>query len=497
VIGNYIGTNAAGTAAVPNTNNGVAIFNCQNNQIGTSAAGTGNVISGNGLLGGFVDQLTGVPNIDDRPATGNVFAFNRIGTNAAGTAAVGNGNSGLGLSADDNSALDNLVSGNGFAGIFVGQAPGQAPNAWDGNVVQRNRVGTNAAGTAAIGNANAGISIGGASNTTIGGSQSDGNLVSGNAFQGILVAGFAGVATSDTTVVGNLVGTDVTGTLPLGNLGGGATAGIAVGDGTSNTQVSGNVVAAQQGGGPGVALSQVSNGNTGTTVVENAIGSDISHAINLGNSGVGVRVDDVDGATIADNHIAFNGGDGVSLLSGTADNILITANRIRSNGALGIDLNDDGPTPNDGPGDADPGPNGLQNFPVLTSAVFAGGSLTLAGILDGTASTGFSIEVFANTSCDPSNFGEGDNFLGTLAANTDGTGTGPINGVLPYDPVTQGAFITATASDETTTSEFSQCFVPEGLPLAPTTPEIPTLSEVGLAILVLLMVFVAWRRLQA
>ena len=60
-------------------------------------------------------------------------------------------------------------------------------------------------------------------------------------------------------------------------------------------------------------------------------------------------------------------------------------NSIHLNDGLGIDLGTAGVTPNDGPGDADNGANGLQNFPVISSVAAerrqrpGGGSLKSAG----------------------------------------------------------------------------------------------------------------------
>ena len=77
ILGNYIGTNASGTSAVPNVI-GIEVWNAFNNVIGGVAAGAGNVISGNltdGVLltsGGSNQSLLG----------------NLIGTNATGAAAV-------------------------------------------------------------------------------------------------------------------------------------------------------------------------------------------------------------------------------------------------------------------------------------------------------------------------------------------------------------------------------------------------------------------------
>jgi hypothetical protein len=77
-----------------------------------------------------------------------------------------------------------------------------------------------------------------------------------------------------------------------------------------------------------------------------------------------------------------NTGDGVRVMSGTSNRVA-TGVRAFYNGGLPIDLGGDGPTPND-PGDGDAGANGLQNAPVITSAlrqganVLANGSLTAA-----------------------------------------------------------------------------------------------------------------------
>ena len=46
----------------------------------------------------------------------------------------------------------------------------------------------------------------------------------------------------------------------------------------------------------------------------------------------------------------------------------ISRNSIFSNVGFGIDLDLNGVTPNDGLGDADTGPNNLQNYPVITFA---------------------------------------------------------------------------------------------------------------------------------
>ena len=83
VQGNYIGTNATGTAALGNDNTGVFIV-ASNNTVGGTLAGSGNVVSANGEAGIviFADQ--------GELSTGNLVQGNFVGTNATGTAALGN-----------------------------------------------------------------------------------------------------------------------------------------------------------------------------------------------------------------------------------------------------------------------------------------------------------------------------------------------------------------------------------------------------------------------
>jgi hypothetical protein len=81
VLGNFIGTNATGNAALGNSGEGVEIFDAEVNTIGGTTAGARNVISGN-----FGDGVA----IQNDGATGNKVQGNFIGTGANGTTALGN-----------------------------------------------------------------------------------------------------------------------------------------------------------------------------------------------------------------------------------------------------------------------------------------------------------------------------------------------------------------------------------------------------------------------
>ena len=83
------------------------------------------------------------------------------------------------------------------------------------------------------------------------------------------------------------------------------------------------------------------------------------------------------------NVIANNVEEGVKISSAGDVNNLISQNSIYANGKLGINLvggaeDANGVTANDA-NDSDTGPNLLQNYPLVTSAITNGGSTTISG----------------------------------------------------------------------------------------------------------------------
>jgi hypothetical protein len=152
------------------------------------------------------------------------------------------------------------------------------------------------------------------------------------------------------------------------------------------------------------------------------------------------------------NVIAFNGSDGITMFNPSQGNRVIQ-NRIFSNGGLGIDLNDDGITPND-PGDADMGPNGLQNFPNILSATRApSGAVTITGRLGSAPDHEYTLEFFASQ---PGG-AEGQRPIGYKRVTTNGAGLVNFR-FHPASSVPLGDRITATTIDVGaggSTSEFS------------------------------------------
>ena len=117
VSSNFIGTNAAGTAALSNAFSGVDIFTgAASNIIG--GTGKGNVISGNGNYGLSISG----PGTSLQTVQGNF-----IGLNATGSAGIGNSYSGIilfngaqsNLIGDTVSGDANLIAFNGISGIDV------------------------------------------------------------------------------------------------------------------------------------------------------------------------------------------------------------------------------------------------------------------------------------------------------------------------------------------------------------------------------------------
>ena len=261
----------------------------------------------------------------------------------------------------------------------------------------------------------------------------------------------------------------------------------------SGIEIASNVIAGEL-----IAGIAVGGDTTETRIASNNIGTDATGFAALPN-GVGIRINTSSLGTpmeisVGDefgggNRIAYNTADGVRITaSGTSapQGIRIRGNSIHYNGESGIDLGDDGPTPND-PMDADKGPNRLQNWPVITRVTDDSMTLSVDFSLDSVADTDFAVEIFSSTECDPSGLGEGHTFLAAGDVTTDAMGlaTGTVTALFP----TAAGALTATATRATRapdtghpggTSEFSECVAIGGGPTISTL----ALDRVGLAALV-------------
>ena len=188
VVANRIGTNPAGTAAIPNGGDGVwltrgssgneiggteftdAATGQQNNPTGSKGTVTpvfvipplGNLVSGNSHNGVRIDSHS----------THNTLNGNSIGTTADGDATLGNGWNGVSIkAANDNSLVGcqfvnnpfvyyNVMGGNRLNGLLVTDA--------NGTKVQGNFFGVGANNTSTVANGLNGIAVNGTSNLNCG-----------------------------------------------------------------------------------------------------------------------------------------------------------------------------------------------------------------------------------------------------------------------------------------------------------------------------------------
>ncbi|MGA2255010.1 MAG: Ig-like domain repeat protein [Thermoguttaceae bacterium] len=311
--GCYIGTNAAGTAALANDDNGIVITSSGNTIGGTTAADR-NVISGNGNGGSSAYVYFGIV-ITGSNASGNVVEANYIGTDATGETPIANSSGGIlvsGGAQDNRIGTDgsgvgdegerNVISGNNLnfvAGITI------ADTGSSGNIVAGNYIGTNATGTQSLPNSGGGISIG-ADGNYIGTEGPDGpigpdtrNVISGNDWAGIQLGG------NNNVVAGNFIGTDPTGMNGNGNAAYGiimfgaednqiGTNGDGVNDAAEENVISGNTFV-------DIFLDDASAFNV---IAGNLIGTDVTGTHSLGANFAGIEL--VHGSH--DNSIGGTGG---------------------------------------------------------------------------------------------------------------------------------------------------------------------------------------------
>ena len=394
VEGNFVGTNAAGTTAV-GTGGGIDLASSSNNTIGGTAAAARNLVAGATL-----------PAIIVRLGSSNTtIQGNYLGLDVTGLVPLRNVGNEVAIFDSESTTLGGVVAGarNVIAGNTDAASPGVAIANLDAlsetnatnNLVQGNYIGTDATGNTPIGSASVAVYIQDASNNTVGGATAGaGNIIGGGGLGGVRVLAPAGTATGN-LIAGNHIGLGANGTAPLPSADNGV---------------------------------RFSHGASGNTLANNIIA-------NAALNGVLGRYD-----------------------SGTGNQI--TANRLFGNGRLGIDLTTSsadpgGPTANDA-GDGDSGPNGLQNFPVLSAANHLTGQVN--GTLDSAAGANFTIELFMSPSCDGSGHGEGMVLIGSGPAMTNGSGLASFS-LTATSALALGQFLTATATDAAgSTSEFSACF---------------------------------------
>lgn len=401
IIGNYIGVDESGTAALANEGYaGIIIARANQNRIGGPSDGERNVISGNRSSGVAVGH----------EAADNIIAGNYIGVDAAGSAALPNQAHGVTIEVGSyhNSLTGNVIVGGGGFGLVI--------NDWrsDYNTVTGNLIGTDAAGTRRIASGMGGAWIGmGAAFNRIGGfTAAERNVIAG----GIQ---FPRGAQPGNLVVGNFIGTDISGTQALDA----GDEGVTLSDSSrafigGATAEEGNVISGYREG------IRTHPDAEYAFIAGNSIGTDASGKVVLGNRRDGIGLYGGEHNFIQGNRIAYNLGSGITAYPLNT----IRANSIYGNSGHGIW----GRSPADG---------GL--LPPVITAVSA---TTVSGL----SCAGCEVEIFSD--------------IGSQGRAYEGSTEADASGAFRFDkrgPLT-GPYVTATATDAAgTTSAFS---VPQAVP---------------------------------
>jgi len=474
----FIGTNAAGTAAAPNSGAGVSVTTSAvgpfptfppdltgilPNTIGhASDPALGNLISGN--AGHGVDIFA------ERTVL-TVVANNRIGTNAAGDAAIPNGGNGVNIAGNafkNTIGPGNLISGNTGPLADGINISGQVMEA---NVVKGNVIGPSKDFTADLGPGRNGVRIDSTKwdpslpevvtlgpDNVIGFAGEEGVLVTGGSDRVRIFGNFVGLAPDPVNPM----------TLrPMANAFDGirvSTPGHVIGGTTAADRnvVSSNVRS-------GIRIS--GSGTSDVTVQGNVIGRDPSNLADFPNVLDGVTIEGAGSNTIGGiapgeaNVIAGNGRNGVKVTSsgnGWANRIWGNSifRNARLEDGLGIDLDyaqqAADPADNSTPG---PDPNTAyanhgQNAPVVGTGANephydpVTGNVVVDWTLTTSPSTPVTIQLFTSDAAGFSGNGEGRTFLGSFAVVTDGSGNAsgvsPVTPPAPFD--TRGLILTMTAT---------------------------------------------------
>jgi titin len=284
VTNSYIGTNAAGTAALPNGASGVYILNTATN----NTVGGGDVISGN--------AGDGVA-IAGSGTTGNVVEGDFIGTNAGGTTALGVQYTGVyildgassNIIGDTTAAARDVISGNVYNGVYI------TGSGTSSNLVEGDFIGTDASGSHAVGQQSGVVLAGGASSNYIGTMKPGaGNVISGNTY-GVEITD---AGTMLNWVENDLIGTNASDTYAVAN----TFYGVLIFNGASYNGVYSNVIS---GNSIGVEIDGADT--AGNYVYFNEIGTDQSGSIAIGNVYYGVHVSYASNTVIMYNTIEFSG----------------------------------------------------------------------------------------------------------------------------------------------------------------------------------------------
>ncbi len=289
------------------------------------------------------------------------------------------------------------------------------------------------------------------------------NLIGDNYTEGVSIASCPPGDVYENEVTDNYIGTDITGKVDLGN----EHDGVYIGENAHDNEVSNNLIGGNKRSGVGIMgyydpeTQWITYNNH---VFENIIGLTIDldplpnsrEGVSIGRYGpTGLWGYATNNTIGPDNIIASNGRNGILVEehwsnSVNTDSNKITQNAIYDNTLWGIDLGNDGVTPND-LGDTDAGANQLLNFPVIDTAYCDNGQTTISGTIDINTNPSQAIVEIFKVKSDVSGYGEGKEFVDSTTPDGTGSWNIVVTGLVIGDSVA------ATTTDNgSNTSEFRQ-----------------------------------------
>ena len=403
IQGNYIGIDAHGTAAIPNSTvggpGGLSIDNGDDVVIGGPEPTAINIISGNYSHGLAPDQDNNL-----------LIEGNYIGTDYTGTQDLGNGGSATAISNCQVLIQNNLIMFNG-AGLALNN--GNHDSIIVGNSVFRND--------------SAGIQINNSNtNETIGGTSADDrNTVSFNGSTNIALNGVPNLVTG-LRIIGNYIGVGSNGAIDnnYSNANG-----IQVNGNVNNVTIGGtnagegNTIAATSG--PGIGVNQIT--------LPPSFGSLVLTPANV--SVIGNSIHDISTGQVSNSTPPTGFGSsnlGIDLLATTLNTSLDIASAVN----IGANTNV--------PGGSVPGKaNDYLNHPVLNSLTQNGTNASINFNLNVAGATnGYRIEFFSNDTSTPN---QGQRYLGFANVNSGDNQTTSLT--LPVGTNLTGKYVSATLAE--------------------------------------------------
>ena len=418
----------------------------------------------NCVVRGLTFNRFGDAGISLQNASGALIEKCLFGLDASGSFALGNSYGLLLSNASNNTIRNSAFSGNGY-GLWL-------TNQSNGNRITNCQIGTDFTGGSAVGNVYGIVCDASSANIF------DSDIISGNLYTGVTLEQGA----SGSQITNCFIGLSAF-YLPLPNGADGADILDSGGNTLSNNIIDSNFL-------DGVLLQGTAaqrNILTGNTILNSATGVETQAgasnnviggaAAAAGNAifgndvaGISISGDGSAGNQISSNQIYSNGAYGVSITS--ADN-QVTANILNGNGVNGVfvgasdgsryavrvpirfnSIYDNGDLGIWLDGKGASGANNLQPAPVLLTASAVAGNALVLGTLNAAPNKTYEIQFFTNFSPDPSGFGEGQIYLGSLNVTTNATGSASVNTTL--NAVDTGLFLSSIVTDpDGNTSAFS------------------------------------------